>query len=122
MVSFTEEFLTSEKIDKKLFIIVEKYIKKRNMFLRFRKIALYVSYGFGQYRSMFLIVVSYKKAGIRGSLGSLYRHISSNSCLIPPYSLSDTAIAVFLSFCHITCLHAFLFIRNSRGPLVQEVS
>ena len=31
--------------------------KKRNMFLRFQRIALDVSYGFGRNRSMFLIVV-----------------------------------------------------------------
>ena len=35
-----------------------KMHKKRNMFLRFQKIALDVSYGFGRNRSMFLIVAS----------------------------------------------------------------
>ena len=33
------------------------FLKKRKMFLRFQRIALDVSYGFGRYRSMFLIVV-----------------------------------------------------------------
>ena len=66
------EFLISIKTDRRALRFVEKCTKKRDMFLRFQRIALDVSYGFGQNRSMFLIVVfPIKKACIRLTLFSL---------------------------------------------------
>ena len=54
---FLKSFLFLQKLTENRSKSLKNAQKKRNMFLRFQRIALDVSYGFGRNRSMFLIVV-----------------------------------------------------------------
>ena len=54
---FLKSFLILQKFTENRSKSLKNATKQRNMFLRFHRIALDVSYGFGRSRSMFLIVV-----------------------------------------------------------------
>ena len=69
---FLKTFSFLHKVTENRWISLKNVQKKRNMFLRFQRIALDVSYGFGRNRSMFLIVVFLIKK-------SVYCHIMLSS-------------------------------------------